>query len=172
MQQTIWTVVLRGIVCPLTCAGLFFVAVTSGQAQTTRFSDVPANHWAADSVNKLVGIGILQGATKKPTGKTASNYDGNKPVTRYELAVTLYRFVQYIERADKQPKSKLGAEVDGPKAVELLVKGGYLPASSPLVKDGAKLVTANQLADAMGQVIAKAREKRVPISPGSKYAPD
>jgi hypothetical protein len=95
-------------------------------------------------------------------------------VTRYELAVTLYRFVQYIDRADKQKKSKQGAQAapaDGTEAVKRLIADGYLPKNTPLATDGTKVVTANQLADALTHIIVRSREKATPITPDSKYAP-
>ena len=168
------------------------IAVAAVGAPATRaqssFSDVPAGHWAAQSVQKLSERGIVSGYPGRPGGaalapSTAKRqaYAGNKPVTRYELAVTLYRFVQYLERADgrkrgsaaaARAKSALPAAVkDGAEAVRRLVIAGYLPADTPLGQNGSTLVTANQLADVMAQVLARATEKRTPITPESKRAP-
>ncbi|MBC8103883.1 MAG: S-layer homology domain-containing protein [Cytophagales bacterium] len=148
------------------------------------FRDVPANHWAAQSVAKLAAAGIIKGypsapfapappaATATPAGQNkASGYNGDKPVTRYELAVTLYRFVQYIERANKQPKGKLpinGAPKSGPQAVQALIAAGYLPANTPLATEGNKAVTAKQLSAALARVILKTREHAAPVSPDSE----
>jgi hypothetical protein len=102
------------------CAVIASAAVVSG-AQSGRFRDVPANHWAAQSVDKLATVGIIKGYPSAPFapcghGKAGlrrqGGYNGDKPVTRYELAVTLYRFVQYVERANKQPKGKLPIKGD------------------------------------------------------------
>jgi hypothetical protein len=142
------------------------------QAQVAGFSDIPSNHWAAESVSKLVSAHILAGPPTKKAAKTTAKYDGDKPVTRYELAVTLYRFVLVLDRAGKQKKSKMGADISGPNAVKYLVDKGYLPKDSPLTTDGSKVVTANQLADTMSQVIAKIKENSIPITPGSKFAPN
>ena len=166
------------------------LAVGSVRAQVGGFSDVPKDHWAAQAVARLSAAGIVRGDGKgeplgpspkpvpqtggksgaaKPASKTA--YDGNKPVTRYELAVTLYRFVQYMEATDKQKRGKTGVEAaprDGAEAAKRLVSGGYLPANTPLARDGSKVVTANQLADALAQVITRNREKHTPITPDSE----
>ncbi|MDX1934353.1 MAG: S-layer homology domain-containing protein [Capsulimonadales bacterium] len=153
---------------PAALIGVF--ALTPAQAQVAGFSDVPANHWAAESVQKLAAMGILQGnPVKKPT---PAKFDGNKPVTRYELAATLYRFVLYMERADRQPKSKLGADASGADAVKYLTDNGYLPKGTPLAKNGNTLVTANLFADSLYTVMARIREKSVPVTPGSKYSAD
>ncbi|MES2462551.1 MAG: S-layer homology domain-containing protein [Armatimonadota bacterium] len=156
------------------CAVIASAAVVS-VAQSTRFRDVPANHWAAQSVDKLTAVGIIKGYPSAPfaaaqTPAKASGYNGEKPVTRYELAVTLYRFVQYVERANKQPKGKLpikGEPKSGAEAVKSLVAAGYLPANTPLAADGGKVVTAKQLSEALAKVIMKTRETAVPASPDS-----
>ena len=153
---------------------------TAAQAQASSgFPDVPAGHWAANSVAKLAKAGIVKGYAadqKQATGKAApaakAGYNGNKPVTRYELAVTLYRFVTYLERAYKQRPTRMGAQVapkTGAATVQYLVANGYLPKNSPLAKEGGKAVTANELADAMAQVITRIRERQIPITPESKY---
>ena len=136
------------------------------------------------TVSRILAVaGIIQkksatplGGEPKPAPTTAApKYDGNKPVTRYELAVTLYRFVQYIEHADAQRKTKFGAQAqpsDGPTAVKLLIAKGYLPATTPLAKDGDKPVTANQMADALSRRSSpNRREKTTPLSPDLKEQP-
>lgn len=160
-----------------------FVAPVAARAQVAGFADVPSGHWAADSVGKLAKTGIIQGSSNKPlgiavaqakTGKAPAKpaYDGDKPVTRYELAVTLWRMVQYLDQVDKMKKGNTHvmaapAAVDGPTAVKNLLAGGYLPAKSPLATAGDKVVTANQFADALALVVSKAREKATPVTPGS-----
>jgi hypothetical protein len=142
------------------------VAVFAGSAsaQSGGFRDVPSGHWAAGALEGLSTRAIVAPA------KAGGAFDGSKPVTRYELAVTLWKLVQYMERADKQKKSKDGASapIDGPGAVKRLVADGYLPANSPIVTEGSKSVTADQLATALVQVIARSKEKTVPVTPDSK----
>ncbi len=48
------------------------------------FPDVPQNHWAYEYVAVLAGNGIIEGY---PSG----NFDGSRPMTRYEFAAMLYR---------------------------------------------------------------------------------
>ena len=169
---------LTKYVFPAFAAVLLAAAVASpARAQVAGFTDVPPTHWAATSVQKLVSSGIIVGyaapfgpkQTPKPAAKKAA-YDGNKPVTRYELAVTLYRFVTYIERADRQKKMKNTVQAEpktGAEAVKRLVAEGYLPKTTPLALEGGKSVTANQMSVALAQVIAKSREKTTPITPDS-----
>jgi hypothetical protein len=140
-------------------------------AQDTGFSDVPKTHWAASSVQNLLTRGILapQGATKAPAKKPA--YKGDAPVTRYELAVVLWRFVQHMENANKQPKTKTGAQLTPQEAAKQLVAGGYLPKNSPIAKAQDAKITSDQLVEAMTLVIARIKEKQIPVTPDSKYAP-
>jgi hypothetical protein len=156
-------------------------AQTAG-AQTAGFPDVPPTHWAAQAVAKLAGANIITGYGSSPLqaaspgqAKPAAkpSFDGNKPVTRYELAITLYRFVQYIERANARPKSKGGASAplppatSGADAVRRLIAGGFLPKNTPLANQGDKTATTNELVDALTSVIAKNRENATPITPES-----
>ena len=149
----------------------------TARAQVGGFSVVSADHWAAPSIIHLVTAGVLQKAPADPvSGKKSAaakpRYDGAKPVTRFELALTLYRFVQYLERVDKQKKNRMGAQAaptDGAAAARRLVAEGYLPQDTFLLKEGSKVVTADQLAKALQRVIIRARQKSVPVSPDSTY---
>ena len=153
---------------------VFGSCVRPASAQVGGFPDVPPDHWAAQSVAKLSAAGIVKGypaAQKKAVpAKNKDAYNGNKPVTRYELAVTLYRFVEYLEKVNKQPKTKMGAQANpqnGAEAVRRLIAMGYLPTKTPLAQNGTKLATANELADAMAQIISASRVKNTPITPDS-----
>ena len=121
----------------------------------------------ADAVTKMALMGVMA------PGKSGAKFDGSKPVTRYELVLTLWRFAQYLERADKQQKGKSQALApkDGAAAVKLLIAAGYLPKNTALASGGAQAVTANQLSDALSAVILKVRAKKIPITPDSRYAP-
>ena len=50
------------------------------------FPDVPANHWAYEYVTKLKHAGIL-------TGYPDGNFDGDRMMTRYEYAASVYRAI-------------------------------------------------------------------------------
>ncbi|MBT1248776.1 MULTISPECIES: S-layer homology domain-containing protein [unclassified Thermosipho (in: thermotogales)] len=54
------------------------------------FKDVPVNHWAYDAVNELSKLGIVSGM---PDG----TFQGNQGMTRYQVAVALYRMMNYIQ---------------------------------------------------------------------------
>lgn len=139
---------------------------SAAHAQKGGYADLSGGHWAATSVAALQARGIV--APAKPGAK----FDGGKPITRFELAVTLWKLVQYMERADKHKKTKDGAfaPIDGPGAIRRLRADGYLPASSPICKDGNQGVTEAQLSEALAQVIARSKEKTVRITPDSKKA--
>lgn len=60
------------------------LGVTASAYASNPFSDVPAGHWAYDSVNKLVSAGVVDGY---PDG----TYGGDKLMTRYEMAQIVAR---------------------------------------------------------------------------------
>ncbi len=145
---------------------------------------MPDNHWAADSVRKLAQAGIVSGYRKTASAQQKSRqaYSGNKPVTRYELAVTLYRFVQYMERADRQRGGGGGARKgDGgaPAAAGGKRGRGRAPpdrerlftANTPRPTHRTTLPTAHQQADALARFISRITDKKVPVTPESQRAP-
>ncbi|MDO8684618.1 MAG: S-layer homology domain-containing protein [Armatimonadota bacterium] len=120
----------------------------------TQFSDVPAGHWAAESVTKMSEAGIMKGY---PDGK----FNGDKPVTRYELAVALERFAQFIE-ASRAPLTAIPSsnkpDTSGNWAkpsLGFLLSGGFLPRDSELTKDGGKAVSGELLAQSLASVAAR-----------------
>jgi hypothetical protein len=152
----------------LAAIGAVVLVARPAAAQAGGFSDVPASHWAAAGVTKMAAAGVVSGDPKQKSA-AKPQYNGDRPVTRYELAVTLYKFVQYLEKADQQKrgKSKVEATPTGAEAVKKLIAQGYLPKDTILAKEGAKNVTADQLAAAMASVITQVRAKKIPITPDS-----
>ena len=55
------------------------LGVTASAYAANLFSDVPAGHWAYDSVNKLATAGVIDGYADGAFG-------GDKLMTRYEIA--------------------------------------------------------------------------------------
>lgn len=60
-------------------------------ASASPFSDVPLSHWAYDAVNTLSAKGILMGY---PDG----TFKGNKPVTRYAMAMVVAKMLANVEQ--------------------------------------------------------------------------
>ena len=56
------------------------LCATNQAAMATPFSDVPANHWAYQYIQSLAADGLIDGY---PDGK----FKGDRPLTRYEMAV-------------------------------------------------------------------------------------
>lgn len=124
--------------------------------------DIPPQHWAAGSVKRVTQQNIM-GTTKD------GRFRGDQPVTRYELAVALDRFVQYLE-AGRKPlhaqtfpvpkKLALAADAVQRQALTHLVTNGFLPAKSPLVtKNGNGLVTAKETSDALAAVTIRLSDR-------------
>ncbi len=55
------------------------------------FKDVPKEHWAAESIDKLSKLGILKGDDN-------GNFRPNDPITRAETAVVIDRVLKYLGR--------------------------------------------------------------------------
>lgn len=147
-------------------AVLTLIAVPSIAAE---YKDVPKEHWAAESVQMVTDSGIMKGYPD-------ATFKGDKPVTRYELAVALQGMVQFLEQSrkpiekDKAPGSTDAApkpvstrkEHWGKVATEFLLKGEYIPKDSPLLQDGEKRVTPTELSQALASVAKRLIELEIP----------
>ncbi len=141
--------------CTLAALLLALLPVAALAAPAVAPRDVPPGHFAAGAVGRVVHENIM-GTAKD------GRFQGDQPVTRYELAVALDRFVRYIE-AGRTPlhAQTFPAPAHLPAATSLaqrqalthLVANGFLPAASPLVtQNGSALVTAKETADALASV--------------------
>lgn len=72
-----------------------FLVISNLSFGKLKYEDVDKNHWAYDSINKLVENSIIR--------QDKFKFEGNKPVTRYEFAVFLANtFNKFdLEKADK-----------------------------------------------------------------------
>lgn len=140
-----------------------------------QFKDVPKDHWAAEYVAQAASDGVIKGYPD-------ATFKGNKPVTRYELAVALERMIEVIENslkpeANKQPAAatpppqtapaKEAVKNPKPKAdsqdpAQSLKQNGYIAADSPLLTNREKAVSSAELAQALSSVAAKLIEKTIP----------
>ncbi len=84
---------MRKLVGVLTASLLLSLAIPSFAANAAgqAFTDVPANHWGDQAVNLLAEKGIVEG-----TGKGAV-YEGQRPMTRYEVAMALARMLDVVQ---------------------------------------------------------------------------
>lgn len=125
--------------------------------------DVPKNHWAAHSVASVTSKKIL-------TPNAKGDFDGNKPVTRYELAVALDRFVEYVEAgrkplhpADRRTLTALPskANAEEKQALQHLTSENFIPANSPLLKNDDNVVTAKVFKDSLSAVVIRISDRDV-----------
>jgi hypothetical protein len=130
-----------------------FVSVALSVPQ---FRDVPADHWARDSVKAVAELGFMKGYPDE--------FRGDKPVTRYEFAVALDRFVTTVEKGLKEgaknpvaKKTSVGAPPTHwayPSLIHLL-QGGYLPEDSPIFSSGMDSLKPDEIGKAFGQIAAR-----------------
>ncbi|HWR08845.1 S-layer homology domain-containing protein [Sporomusa sp.] len=64
------------------------------------FSDIPAKHWAYDSINKLAKAGVV-------SGYGDNTFKGDKTLTRYEVAVIVAKAMSNTDKIDAETKSVL-----------------------------------------------------------------
>ena len=70
------------------------LGVTASAYAANPFSDVPAGHWAYDSVNKLAAAGVIDGYGD-------GSFGGDKLMTRYEMAQIVARAMANGANVDK-----------------------------------------------------------------------
>ncbi len=68
---------------------LMVVLTVAALVYAQSFSDVPVNHWAYEAVTTLSKLGILSGM---PDG----TFQGNNPMTRYQVAVAMKKLLDYL----------------------------------------------------------------------------
>lgn len=70
------------------------LGVTASAYAANPFSDVPAGHWAYDSISKLAAAGVIEGYGD-------STFGGNKLMTRYEMAQIVAKAMAKGAKVDK-----------------------------------------------------------------------
>ena len=70
------------------------LGVTASAYAANPFSDVPAGHWAYDSINKLAAAGVIEGYGD-------STFGGDKLMTRYEMAQIVAKALAKGANVDK-----------------------------------------------------------------------
>ncbi len=60
------------------------------QAPATPFADVPANHWAYQAIASLAADGLIEGYTD-------AQFKGDRPLSRYEMAVLVARVIAKVQ---------------------------------------------------------------------------
>jgi hypothetical protein len=72
---------------------LIMAVAGNALAASASFSDVPAKHWAYDSVTKLAQAGLIEGYGD-------GTFRGDKPMSRYEFAIIIEKAMNRYESAD------------------------------------------------------------------------
>jgi len=78
------------------------VAGTALAAPANPFVDVPAKHWAYESVSKLAQAGVI-------SGYEDNTYKGEKTMTRYEMAAIIGKALANSDKADAELQKELDA---------------------------------------------------------------
>jgi len=84
-----------------TFLALCIVGMTSNSfAAPSAYSDVPKEHWAYQSITKLAKAGIIEGYGD-------GTYNGNKTLTRYEMATVVANAMTKEEQVDAATKAEI-----------------------------------------------------------------
>ncbi|MDR3592529.1 MAG: S-layer homology domain-containing protein [Negativicutes bacterium] len=104
---------------------ILLVLCVAGTALAGPFSDVPANHWSYDAIAKLASAGIIQG--------DQGRYQGDKTMTRYEMAQIVARAMERSDKADAQNKALINKLSDefAAELTSLGVRVAKLEANQP-----------------------------------------
>jgi len=89
----------KGFIISLATAFIFSLAGTSFAAENP-FATVPSTHWAYPSIVKLVHDGLIDGYAD-------GDFRGDKPATRYEMAVLTAKAMFNLQKADAKDKEAL-----------------------------------------------------------------
>lgn len=79
-------------------AGVVFAAWPA-RAPATPFADVPANHWAYQAIASLAADGLVDGAPD-------AGFNGDRPLTRYEMAAIVARVIARLQADGARSASK------------------------------------------------------------------
>ena len=90
------------LILSLSTIPIFGTSATAGAAANP-FIDVPAGHWAYDSVTKLANEGVIEGYGD-------GTYRGNRNITRYEMAQMIARALARAPKTNISSSSR--AELD------------------------------------------------------------
>ncbi|MCK5684270.1 S-layer homology domain-containing protein [bacterium] len=88
--------ILMTLFCTIFAFGLYADALYDG------FNDIPVDHWAYKSIHSLYKKGYLRGVDKADL-----IFDGDKPMTRYQVGALLKRVVDTMNKEDKKPLEKM-----------------------------------------------------------------
>ena len=92
-----WMTIVPLALMSITMAGLPVFDNPVYAAVTPSFSDVPAGHWAYDAVGKLAKAGLVDGYSDK-------TFNGDKSISRYEMAFIVAKAMDKFETADESNK--------------------------------------------------------------------
>ncbi|MBP2642970.1 MAG: omp-alpha 4 [Firmicutes bacterium] len=93
MKKVLITLIVSLLMLGITTGALAAVSVNP-------FNDVPATHWAYEALNKLVKAGIVNGDEN-------GTFNGNRVMSRYEIAVIVANAMTKVDRADAENKALL-----------------------------------------------------------------
>jgi len=90
--------VKKGLI--IVCLFMFVLGLGGTALAAGNFVDVPANHWAYASVQKLAKAGLVD-------GESSRLFSGEKTITRYEMAIIVAKAMDNYNKADDANKAEI-----------------------------------------------------------------
>jgi len=153
----------RTISCTVCAVAAVVAAGLLSPAHAGSIKDVP--------VGSRMRPAVISVTSKKLMDAPGGQFNGDKPVTRYELAVTLDRLVKYIENGRKpmhptkrQHSAKLPSAARGEvrKSLKYLTDYNFIDTSSILLKGkGTEVVTAKQLSSVLSEITVRLSDRSI-----------
>lgn len=81
------------------------------------FAELPPEHWAYSAISSLIAAGLIP-----PDFKTAGNFDGIRPSTRYEAALYLQGLASALEQRAATPEDPWVIDPSSAKMIAALLK--------------------------------------------------
>lgn len=78
------------------------------------FTDVPTNHWAYEALLKLYQLGLI-------TGYPDGTYKGNQAMSRYEIALVIYKLLIYLQSQIKTTNTNISGTITNPSNFDQII---------------------------------------------------
>lgn len=115
---------LNRLVSTLVLCAMLIAGITPA-AKAARFSDVPSNYWAADSISRCADLGFFQ-------GKSATRFGVGEPMSRGAFAAVLTRFFGWEQAKNTVlPFTDVPADAWYAPALATALQNGAITTQSP-----------------------------------------
>lgn len=91
----------RKLLAACIAGGVLWGGANVSLAAENPLASVPQDHWAYSAVEKLVNDGLVDGYTD-------GEFKGDRPISRYEMAILVAKAMSNVEKADAEDQAAIG----------------------------------------------------------------